>query len=76
VVGGLCVERNQTAWLWLVERAEGFLFLSSQMSELLRFLLIHWQLQGGSELEESMPQKHLLSVVDSSAIICRNLCEK
>ena len=48
------------------QRSEGFLFLSSQMKlrEQMRFLLIHLQLQGESELEESMPRKHLLSAVD------------
>jgi len=46
------------------QRSEGFLFLSSQLREQMRFLLIHLQLQGESELEESMPRKHLLSAVD------------
>jgi len=52
------------------QRSEGFLFLSSQLREQMklreqmRFLLIHLQLQGESELEESMPPKHLLSAVD------------
>ena len=68
--GGRTMCRKKPTKLARWQRSEGFLFLSSQLREQMklreqmRFLLIHLQLQGESELEESMPRKHLLSAVD------------